>query len=454
MKKEDLTSGVHTSSLVGMPIYTLDYGKRIGSVKDVLYDSTQSRLVGFTIEEPGIISPDRRILPFESVKSIGRDAVMVPTRDVLIPERNANGYSRFRRQHGSITDKYVISESGNRLGSISDVIVDAVTGEAVSYELTMGVTRDIGGGRRYVDADGAIVVGHDAVIISNEAERRTQEQAPGGIAGAYEGAKTKTSQYGAMAGDYTREQEANMARGRVAGRDVADSHGLVIVSKGEVITDDGIEHARVEDKLHDLALAAGIGSVEAGYGSATDSAYAATGAQLMGRVVPKDVVNEQGAVVIPAGTVVTDEVLMHARQSGVMGRLASIVLGEHAKGRAESVWGEMRSWATDTWSGISDSSREANERANRRKTVAEQKTFLKGKVSATDVSNDAGEVILREGEIITPLVLDDLDRAGKLEQVKLVPEGHPAEGPHDESEAEVHLIVETRQQHERHHKTA
>ncbi|HOK54345.1 MAG TPA: PRC-barrel domain-containing protein, partial [Armatimonadota bacterium] len=127
-------------------IYSVQKGKRIGSVKDVVYDGEHSRLLALTLEEPGLISPDRRILPYERIKSIGRDAIMIENEGILITEKEAGEDIRRLPQKGSLPGKKVITQSGNYLGTITDVLIDRSTGKSISYEVSGGITKDIGAG--------------------------------------------------------------------------------------------------------------------------------------------------------------------------------------------------------------------------------------------------------------------------------------------------------------------
>lgn len=366
MKKRDLTDGKKSKAFIGMPIYTLEKGKRLGTVKDVIYDGERSKLIAFTLEEPGLISPERRILPFDKVGSIGRDAIMIEKDDVLIETKDYPEEARQLSQKGTLIGKRVITQSGNILGNITDILIDEDTGKAISFEVSGGVARDIGTGRNYVGAPEVVNLGEDAVIVPDNTEVVFTEQEPGGLAGAY---KTTVS-----------------------------------------------------------------------------GAYGYTGERLRGSVVPRDVMDDEGNVVIPRGTVVDDETLELAQSTGLMSRLASTVLGEQARGGAESFWTEARERVSEAWANVTESTRDASSRASRRRAESEQVNFLRGKISATDVTDDMGNILLREGEVISPLILDNLDRSGKLSEVRVKPGG----GTVEEEEPTVHIVVEDTEEHSRH----
>ncbi len=527
MEKQDLVKGKKTTSFIGMPIYSVQKGKRIGSVKDVVYDGEHSRLLALTLEEPGLISPDRRILPYERIKSIGRDAIMIENEGILITEKEAGEDIRRLPQKGSLPGKKVITQSGNYLGTITDVLIDRSTGKSISYEVSGGITKDIGAGRGYVATPESVLVGEDAMIVPDETEIMLETQEPGGIVGAYQAAVMRAREYGGRVSEYTQEQEIRMSKGRTAGHDVRDDEGNLIVAKGQIIDDDvidlavasgkmhqvamsagvgatsaGYEEARIRvseytreqeiklakgrvagqnvrdnegnlilsrgqviddevinkaiaaDKMHQVAMAAGVGTAAAGYGAARERAYGITGEQLKGQRVPRDIVDNEGNVIVSRGTEITDEILAKVRDAGVMGRLVSAVVGERSRSGVGTFWTETRNRVSAAWSDLTESTRSAADRAARRRAESAQKDFLRGKISATDVIDDAGDVILHKDEVITPLVLDNLGRAGKLDEVRVKHEGGMVSGVEqqmEEESPEIHIVVESSEEH-KHHK--
>lgn len=445
MNKSYLMSGRSANSLIGRSIFTIDQGKKIGSIKDVVYDSEHSKLLAFTIEEPGIFSSHRQILPFDNVKSIGEDVVMVENENVFMNERDVPDVRSILQQKNGINKKCIITESGNVLGYLADVLIDEKTGDAISYEVTGGFTRDIGSGRNFVAALDARVVGKHAIILPDEAETTIKEQEPGGLAGAYASAKERGREYGEGVSEYTQQKEIDMSRGKTAGRDITDDEGGLIVGKGKKITDSVIEEAVSKGKMHDVAMAAGVGGLAGGYKRMHAGITGAAKERLKGRRVPYDITDDQGNVVIEEGTVITDQTLNRASEMGVSNDLASAVLGSTARGGAESLWDTTKDWASRTWSNITAATERSADKTSRRRAISAQKSFLTGKISAVDVHDDMNNVVLKKGEVITPLVLDDLDRQGKLTQVKPMPE----KNPEDEYGA-VHVVLEKSQEHSQH----
>lgn len=391
MRIEELRKGIPTSSILGMPVYTLDRGRCLGSVKDVVYDSNNGRLIGVTIEEPGFFSPERRVLLFEDIQSIGRDAIMIEKRDALRrTERVPEVHRAVERRH-SIKGKMLITESGNKLGSISDAYIDENSGHAVSYEVSHGVTGDIGSGRNYVSASQARTVGLDAIIVPDDVESTLEEQEPGGMKGAYQAAGARASEYKQQISEMSHEKKVELSRGKTAGYDVRDDDGRMIVAKDSVVTDEVIRTAEERGKMNQVAMATGAASASAGFGRA---------------------------------------------RAGASG----------AYEQAGGTWEQTKQSLSEAWSNFTESFSKSADESGRRRAISAQKKFLQGKISDSDVRDDRGNLLLKSGEVITPLVLDTLDRTGKLEHVRIKPEETVSVA---KVEPQLHLVMETHEQEKR-----
>jgi len=384
MEKQALQYGRPAASLIGMPVYTLDSARKLGYIKDVIYDSMNSQLMAFTMEHPGLFSPKRYVLPFQNVHSVGRDAIMVENKQALVPGHEQQDISDIIYRGHTAGDKIVMTD----LGRVSDVLINPDTGNAVSYVVSSGFAKDIGRGRNYVDARNANVIGPNAIIVPNDVETTLLEQQPGGMVGAYEGTVAKGQEWQQSATEYAQRKEIELSRGRASGKDVYDDDGYLIVGQGEVITEPVINRAVAAGKMHQVALAAGVSGAASGY----DRARKAVG----------------GA-------------------------------GE----QVGTAWDAVKDWFSRTWANLAESSREYSSRAQRKRAVSAQKRFLVGKIAAHDVQDANGQTALHEGDVITPLILDTLDRQGLLENVMVKPE-------EEKDNAAVHLLVENPEAHKEH----
>ncbi len=133
---------VRGTELSGLPVVSISAGEALADVKDVVYSPDEGRLVGFTLNKRGglFAGPLKAILPMTSVHAIGRDAVMVETGAAL--DSDARSDSR-AQAHRNVLGNTVLTDGGDRLGDVTDLVVEigvvgSVSGRAgtvVGYQL-------------------------------------------------------------------------------------------------------------------------------------------------------------------------------------------------------------------------------------------------------------------------------------------------------------------------------
>ena len=83
-----MTRLVRATELMGLPVVTLDKAAAVGEVRDVFFDPSTFASCGADRARPRAFSPALLgLLPTGSVRSIGRDAVMIDTADSLLGHR-------------------------------------------------------------------------------------------------------------------------------------------------------------------------------------------------------------------------------------------------------------------------------------------------------------------------------------------------------------------------------
>ncbi len=82
---------LNATALIGLPVVTLG-GDDIAEVRDVVYEPKRGALVGFTLNKRGFFSGrQKQVLTIDSVRSVGRDAVVVDDDDALTEKENGDG---------------------------------------------------------------------------------------------------------------------------------------------------------------------------------------------------------------------------------------------------------------------------------------------------------------------------------------------------------------------------
>jgi uncharacterized protein YrrD len=125
------------TDLNGLPVVSIGAGEALADVKDVVYNAERGALLGFTLNKRGFFSgPMKHVLAYGDVAAIGRDAVMVKDETAVTDE--AATLSAVVEESGgrNVLGNEVLTDGGQRLGVVIDIVVEVTSGDVVGYELT------------------------------------------------------------------------------------------------------------------------------------------------------------------------------------------------------------------------------------------------------------------------------------------------------------------------------
>ncbi len=159
---------LRATELIGHPIVTLDGGDDIAEVKDVVYGTAEAALLGFTLNRRGFWGRRmKQVLAWDRVAALGGHAVMIATAadlddsdDVLVQEVKG-------ARHRNVIGSEVITDSGQRLGEVTDVVIlVADEPEVVGYEIGGSeVLTPRSGGHVFIPLPETLAVSGEALIV-------------------------------------------------------------------------------------------------------------------------------------------------------------------------------------------------------------------------------------------------------------------------------------------------
>jgi uncharacterized protein YrrD len=159
---------LRATEIEGRPVVTLA-GERVADVKDVVFDSSQGRLLGFTLRGHSFLSRFRRDdLAWSQVLSLGRDAVMIRSDESLKGEGGLEdeGVPDDRNVLGN----QVLTDAGADVGKVVDVIVETSgTAQIVGYEVAASEALATHGERVLIPLPDTISVSGEHLIVPSAA---------------------------------------------------------------------------------------------------------------------------------------------------------------------------------------------------------------------------------------------------------------------------------------------
>jgi uncharacterized protein YrrD len=261
--------------LIGKPVISLDTGKKIEKVHDVLFDVENKNVIGFLLHEKGLFKK-AEVLPFNSVKVIGPDAITVDRESAVVIADQDPKVKAIIDSPNAVMGKKVMTEGGEFIGNISDIFIDELVGSVNGYELSGGMFSDAYHGKPFLNTARVLNVGQQVIVVQNETISDIEQHA-GGIKGVaksknafqsadkafergaqsvksefgklWENVKAKTSSVKEQTSARVEEQSIKSALGKPVTRVVLDEDDNVILKTGDIITHQSIERAREANAL-------------------------------------------------------------------------------------------------------------------------------------------------------------------------------------------------------------
>lgn len=162
-----------SSDLFNLPIIALREGGEIGKVRDLVIDPQNRRIPALMVEDREWFRNPKVVL-YTSIKALGDDAVIVETISDVSSLAQANELDPLLEQQVRILNTRCLSTEGRFMGRVSEFLIDTDTGRITGIEITSpsSTQKPI-----LVPAESIITLTSDlAIIEEREAAARPQPQ--------------------------------------------------------------------------------------------------------------------------------------------------------------------------------------------------------------------------------------------------------------------------------------
>lgn len=266
--------------LIGLPVIAILEGKEVGRVKDTVIDPKNRAIAGLLAEEldwpRGI-----KVIALSSVRGIGDDAIIIDRQNQMGDLAAAQELEHLLKEPIQTANIKVLTAEGKSLGNVSDFLIDLETGKIAIFE--------VGGAEKstLISAERALTMGKELLIVS-------------------EGEKTKafTQWIGAGA---EKKIAANLKRGN------SKSHLSAVIPSAEA-EPTAVETRRVRadpaktEPLQETEAAPKEKGVRQILEERQD-------AFLVGKAINKDIVADDGAIIIREGDTISPEIIQKAKEA-------------------------------------------------------------------------------------------------------------------------------------------
>lgn len=135
--------------ILSLPVVTLDDKKQLGEVKDIIYDPSQNRILGYIVENCGWLKDGKAFLHRDLLR---REEACLVIRDESVI-KNISSFPDLKEALDHCKDIrgwQIEYDDGRYIGVIQDLLIEETSGKITGYEISDGVIQDLLNGRTTV----------------------------------------------------------------------------------------------------------------------------------------------------------------------------------------------------------------------------------------------------------------------------------------------------------------
>jgi uncharacterized protein YrrD len=155
------------SEVTGLPVIAIDTGKKVGTVRDILFCTGEKLVKGFLLERKGYEIEERAVM-LRDVVSLGSGAVVVNDRSCILSVKKL-AIAEGLKDIGAVKGLKIYTRSGKDLGVVKDALFDCKTGRLEGVEVSDGVLNDLVEGRNIIPLFGKVEFSEEIILVDREA---------------------------------------------------------------------------------------------------------------------------------------------------------------------------------------------------------------------------------------------------------------------------------------------
>lgn len=151
---------MNPDKLKGVAVVAQDDGARLGRVAGTLFDRATLQLRAIQVKGDG----QGFIVPFEQVRTIGADAVMVGSSHDSQAASSAGEYAQLI-DYGAIKKLKVVDSAGTYTGTVQGLEIDPASGKTLRLVAHKGGVLGLGGETTTIDSSTITGVGPELITV-------------------------------------------------------------------------------------------------------------------------------------------------------------------------------------------------------------------------------------------------------------------------------------------------
>ncbi len=158
-----------SKKIISLPVLSVNEGEHLGFVKSLIVDPINKEIIAFAINRGWF--KDDKIIPFNRVKSIGDNAIVIDKSGTAEKPTNLPQIMKLLKNPVQLINSKVVSTSGKALGQVDEFMFDE-TGKITKLEISGRMIEGIWKGKAALPCQEVVTMGKDVIMVSEGAEKR------------------------------------------------------------------------------------------------------------------------------------------------------------------------------------------------------------------------------------------------------------------------------------------
>lgn len=160
---------ITANQLIGLNVYSLEQGERIGIVRNFLLDPKEKELIALLVGNKKIIK-EESVLCLTDAAGVSLEAVTVDSPEALRKKSDCTHLKDFLKSPPDIAGLSVLKKDGTFLGKATSFYIDTETGKITKIELNSGFFSSLLKDRRFLSVDHIDIIGSDMILAKDTAK--------------------------------------------------------------------------------------------------------------------------------------------------------------------------------------------------------------------------------------------------------------------------------------------
>ncbi|MEA1961182.1 MAG: PRC-barrel domain-containing protein [Bacillota bacterium] len=248
---------MQSSEIRGLTVFSIADGKEIGKVRELLINAETKSLDYLLVTIPSWYVAGA--IPFDLIVGIGKDAVMVENMDSVKKLTDESTAIKLIESDINPIGTKVLTRRGVIIGKTIEYYVDENEGSIIGYEM-----EEQGTSKGIIPSMLVMTIGKEVLVVSEQVENQllnsieeskpVQDEEVSDNITIPDGEENDQSPVKSKAVEMYEQKQREYLLGRTVKKDLLDINGTMIISQGEVVTEEVIEKALQADLFKALMV--------------------------------------------------------------------------------------------------------------------------------------------------------------------------------------------------------